>query len=127
MTQAIDIHTINDIAKQAGAAILEIYQQDFDVYTKEDSSPLTEADLAAHNIIVDALQRLTPKIPVLSEESTKIPFETRSNWNRYWLIDPLDGTKEFVNKNGEFTVNIALIRDGQPVMGVVYAPAINRI
>ena len=122
MTQAIDINAINDIAKQAGAAILEIYQQDFDVYTKEDSSPLTEADLAAHNIIVDALQKLTPEIPVLSEESTKISFETRSSWSRYWLIDPLDGTKEFVNKNGEFTVNIALIDNHKPVMGVVYVP-----
>jgi 3'(2'), 5'-bisphosphate nucleotidase len=122
ITQTIDINTINDIAKQAGAAILEIYQQDFDVYTKEDSSPLTEADLAAHNIIVDALQKLTPEIPVLSEESTKIPFETRSSWNRYWLIDPLDGTREFVNKNGEFTVNIALIDNHKPVMGVVYVP-----
>lgn len=122
MTQAIDITTITAIAKAAGAAILDIYRQDFDVFTKEDSSPLTEADMASHNIIVKALLQLTPEIPVLSEESAAIPFDTRSSWNSYWLIDPLDGTKEFVNKNGEFTVNIALIENHRPVLGVVYLP-----
>jgi 3'(2'), 5'-bisphosphate nucleotidase len=122
MTPAIDITAITAIAKAAGAAILAIYRQDFDVFTKEDSSPLTEADMASHNIIVKALQQLTPQIPVLSEESAAIPFNTRSGWNSYWLIDPLDGTKEFVNKNGEFTVNIALIENHRPVLGVVYLP-----
>jgi 3'(2'), 5'-bisphosphate nucleotidase len=110
------------IAARAGDAILEIYGQDFEVITKDDASPLTQADLASHRIISDALARLTPDIPLLSEESAEIPFETRAAWKEYWLIDPLDGTKEFVNRNGEFTVNIALIRDNEPVLGVVYVP-----
>lgn len=113
---------IKDMAVKAGNAILEIYAQDFEVITKDDSSPLTQADLASHCIIRDELARLTPEIPLLSEESADIPFETRARWNEYWLIDPLDGTREFVNRNGEFTVNIALIRDNEPVLGVVYVP-----
>lgn len=116
------LEKINEIAKQAGKAILEIYQQDFAVMEKADKSPLTEADMASHNIIVDALQLLTPEIPVLSEESAEIPFSTRSGWSRYWLIDPLDGTREFVKRNGEFTVNIALIEQGEPILGVVHVP-----
>lgn len=110
------------IATRAGEAILEIYGQDFEVITKEDASPLTQADLASHRVISEALAGLTPEIPLLSEESADIPFATRSSWNDYWLIDPLDGTKEFVNRNGEFTVNIALIRNHEPVLGVVYVP-----
>ena len=110
------------IAARAGDAILDIYRQDFTVEHKEDESPLTQADLASHRIISAELGRLTPGIPVLSEESADIDFETRSGWNDYWLVDPLDGTKEFVNRNGEFTVNIALIRDHEPVLGVVYVP-----
>jgi len=113
---------LKKIAVKAGLAILKIYQQDFEVITKDDSSPLTQADLASHRIIRDELAQLTPEIPLLSEESAEIPFETRAGWNEYWLIDPLDGTKEFVNRNGEFTVNIALIRDNEPVLGVVYVP-----
>ena len=117
-----DIQLINHVSRAAGKAILEIYGQDFAVQHKEDDSPLTQADLASHNHIVAALQELTPQIPVLSEESADIPWEERRQWQRYWLIDPLDGTREFVKRNGEFTVNIALIEEGLPVLGVVHVP-----
>ena len=123
MTEApISIDAIIDIARQAGEAILSIYNTDFSVEEKSDKSPLTEADMAAHKIIVERLAELTPEIPLLSEESASIPFETRSSWQRYWLIDPLDGTREFIKRNGEFTVNIALIDQHEPVLGVVYVP-----
>ena len=111
-----------DIARAAGQAILEVYHQDFAVQHKDDSSPLTAADLASHRIIVERLQQMEPGIPILSEEGADTPFSTRSQWQRYWLIDPLDGTREFVKRNGEFTVNIALIEDGRPVAGVVHVP-----
>jgi 3'(2'), 5'-bisphosphate nucleotidase len=117
-----DIQQINQIARRAGDAILEIYAQDFEVEAKADNSPLTQADLASHHCIVDALQKMTPDIPVLSEESAALPYSERRKWSRYWLIDPLDGTKEFVKRNGEFTVNIALVDDGFPVLGVVHVP-----
>ncbi|NOT15037.1 MAG: 3'(2'),5'-bisphosphate nucleotidase CysQ [Methylotenera sp.] len=110
------------IAKQAGAAIMQVYATDFDITKKEDHSPLTQADLAAHHTIVTALQLLTPQIPILSEESESIADDERLSWQQYWLIDPLDGTREFVKRNGEFTVNIALIVNHRPVLGVVYAP-----
>lgn len=111
------------IAKDAGTAILEVYEkEDFGIEIKADESPLTKADLAAHEIIVAGLNKIAPDIPVLSEESTEIPFSERRKWQRYFLVDPLDGTKEFINRNGEFTVNIALIDEGMPVMGVVYVP-----
>lgn len=110
------------IARRAGDAILEVYGREFAVTHKEDDSPLTQADLASHVIIRDALAKLTPDIPLLSEESAAIDFETRSGWPQYWLIDPLDGTKEFVNRNGEFTVNIAFIDHHQPLCGVVHVP-----
>jgi len=110
------------IARQAGDAILDIYGQDFAVEQKADNSPLTQADLASHIIIRDALTGLRPDIPVLSEESASIDFRIRSGWQQYWLVDPLDGTKEFVNRNGEFTVNIALIQNHRPVCGVVHVP-----
>jgi 3'(2'), 5'-bisphosphate nucleotidase len=113
---------IAEIAVEAGKAILEIYQQDFEVVQKSDDSPLTQADLASHRIICDALAHLTPDIPVLSEESSEIDYATRADWFQYWLVDPLDGTKEFINRNGEFTVNIALIRFHSPVLGVVHVP-----
>jgi len=113
---------IREISHRAGSAILNVYQQDFSVTQKKDDSPLTQADLASHNIICDALAALTPDIPLLSEESTEIDFAIRSGWTQYWLIDPLDGTREFVNRNGEFTVNIALISNHAPVFGVVYVP-----
>lgn len=111
-------------AKDAGAAIMTVYAQDFDVHQKDDNSPLTEADMSAHRVIVKALETLTPDIPILSEESENAPWDARQQWTRYWLVDPLDGTKEFVKKNGEFTVNIALIENGQPTWGVVHAPAL---
>ena len=114
------------IAKQAGSAIMEIYAvPDTAVNTKADHSPLTEADLASHRIICDELKKLIPSYPVLSEESAEIPAAERRTWKKYWLVDPLDGTKEFIKRNGEFTVNIALIENGKPVLGVVYAPVLD--
>lgn len=114
-----------DAALRAGGAILQIYARDFEIEIKADESPLTEADKAAHYIICDALE--DTGLPVLSEESKAIPYEERREWTRYWLVDPLDGTKEFIKKNGEFTVNIALIDNGRPVMGVVYAPVLQTV
>ena len=110
------------IAADAGRAILGIYHGEFAVTHKADRSPLTEADLASHRIILAALERLAPGIPVLSEESADIDYDIRSRWPEYWLVDPLDGTREFVSRNGEFTVNIALIRGHKPVLGVVHVP-----
>ena len=111
------------VARDAGTAILQVYgDKDFGVQTKSDDSPLTRADLAAHNIIVEGLQKRAPGIPVLSEESDDISFAERSSWDQYFLVDPLDGTKEFINRNGEFTVNIALIQKGVPMRGVVFVP-----
>ena len=110
------------ISYAAGDAIVEIYNRDFDIAHKDDKSPLTEADMAAHHIIVDGLEALTPDIPVLSEESATIPYSERSSWKRYWLVYPLDGTREFIKRNGEFTVNIALIENGQAIMGVIVVP-----
>jgi 3'(2'), 5'-bisphosphate nucleotidase len=114
------------LAREAGKAILEIYARaDHDIVDKDDASPLTAADLAAHHLIIAGLQQLTPDIPILSEESATIPWQERKLWQRYWLVDPLDGTKEFIKRNGEFTVNIALIENGMPVLGVVYAPVLD--
>jgi len=114
---------LSDICRLAGKAILEVYDRsDLGVQTKSDNSPLTEADLAAHHIIVDGLSNLVSDVPTLSEESDAISFDTRSRWNRYFLVDPLDGTKEFINRNGEFTVNIALIENHVPILGAVYVP-----
>jgi len=113
------------VAFQAGQAILEIYRRgagQVTVETKADDSPLTEADRRAHHVIKGALEGLTPAIPVLSEESEAVPFAERGRWPTYWLVDPLDGTKEFISRNGEFTVNIALIVEGEPVLGVVHVP-----
>mgnify|MGYP001028195108 CR=1 FL=1 len=110
------------IARQAGAAIMQVYADGFDVEHKDDLSPLTSADLAAHHVIVHGLAQLTPDLPVLSEESAQLPWDARRQWQDYWLVDPLDGTREFIKRNGEFSVNIALIRDGAPVFGVVQAP-----
>lgn len=112
------------IAHQAGEAIMEIYEKDFAIYEKSDESPLTEADLAAHHCIVAGLEKIS-NFPILSEESASIDWDTRKTWQTYWLVDPLDGTKEFIKKNGEFTVNIALIVSGVPVLGIVFAPVLN--
>lgn len=114
-----------DIAREAGAAIMEVYGADFSVDTKDDRSPLTAADLAAHRIIQRGLSQMTPGVPVLSEEGANIDWATRRQWTRYWLVDPLDGTREFIKRNGEFTVNIALIEHGVPVLGIVYAPVLD--
>ncbi len=111
-----------ETARRAGDRILEIYGTDFDVSRKQDDSPLTAADLAAHRCIKEGLAQLEPALPLLSEESRELPWATRSAWETYWLVDPLDGTKEFVRRNGEFTVNIALIRGHEPVLGVVHVP-----
>lgn len=111
-----------DISRRAGLEILEWYHDDMGITRKSDDSPLTRADLASHKLIDTELRKHWPDIPVLSEESADIPWNTRKNWRQYWLVDPLDGTKEFIHRNGEFTVNIALIRDHQPVLGVVHVP-----
>jgi len=116
------LHALLEISHEAGARILEIYDSEFEVESKADESPLTAADLASHNTITEALGKLTPDVPVLSEESAAIPYEVRSGWEEYWLVDPLDGTKEFVKRNGEFTVNIALVRGNKPILGVVHVP-----
>jgi len=120
------VQQLADIARHAGTAILEIYENgNIGETKKEDNSPLTLADLASHHVIVDQLANIAPDIPVLSEESANITYEERSKWKKYWLIDPLDGTKEFLKRNGEFTVNIALIENGEPAIGVVYAPVLD--
>lgn len=116
------LDAVNGIAVDAGVKILEVYETNFDVDEKDDRSPLTAADLAAHKTIVEGLGRLTPDIPILSEESASIPYTERASWEWYWLVDPLDGTREFIKRNGEFTVNIALIHSGQVALGVVYVP-----
>lgn len=115
-----------DAAVKAGLAILQIYDRDFEVTYKADESPLSEADTASNNIICPLLRDLD-NFPILSEENREIVYRDRENWNRFWLVDPLDGTKEFIKKNGEFTVNIALIENGLPVLGVVYAPVLHSL
>ena len=120
----INIEDIKDIAIKAGDLIMEIYNKDFQVEYKDDNSPLTEADRASNDIICNKLLALYPDIPLMSEENKQIPYEIRKNWEYYWCIDPIDGTKEFIKKNGDFTVNIALIHIDTPIIGVVYAPAL---
>ncbi|HFU75372.1 MAG TPA: 3'(2'),5'-bisphosphate nucleotidase CysQ, partial [Arcobacter sp.] len=127
MLKQIKLEEIIEIAKKAGNAIMEIYQKDFQIEYKDDKSPLTEADTKSNEIICQALMELHPNIPILSEENKVIDFETRKSWEYYWCIDPIDGTKEFIKKNDEFTVNIALIHKDTPVLGVVYAPAIDKM
>lgn len=112
------------LAEAAGERIMRVYQRDFAVETKADESPLTEADRASHDHILARLRELTPTLPVLSEEGALPGYDSRRQWPLYWLVDPLDGTKEFVKKNGEFTVNIALVEQGQPVLGIVHAPVL---
>ena len=121
------LDTLLRIAKTAGNAILSVYQRagDIDVTIKDDNSPLTEADRNAHEIIIAELKGFTPSVPILSEESDGISVDERLSWSRYWLVDPLDGTKEFIKRNGEFTVNIALINNGAPELGIVHVPVTN--
>tara|TARA_B100000686_G_scaffold89494_1_gene96228 strand:- start:893 stop:1687 length:795 start_codon:yes stop_codon:yes gene_type:complete len=111
-----------NVAIEAGNEILNFYNHEIEVTHKEDLSPLTKADLASNKIILESLNKLNSNIPILSEESL-VDWSIRKNWKKYWLVDPLDGTKEFIKKNGEFTVNIALIEDNHPILGVVYVPA----
>lgn len=122
MLDRIELNDIQQIAQDAGDTIMEIYNRDFSVEYKDDKSPLTEADLASNEVIMKGLEKYG--IPVMSEEGRSIPYEERKAWEYYWCIDPIDGTKEFIKKNGEFTVNIALIHRDTPVLGVVYAPAL---
>lgn len=120
------LEKICQLAREAGDAIMQVYDADTppDVAQKSDDSPVTVADIAAHKIILQGLSQLSPDIPVLSEEDPPA-WEIRQHWQTYWLVDPLDGTKEFIKRNGEFTVNIALIEKGKPVLGVVYAPVLD--
>lgn len=118
---------ICEIARQAGEKIMEIYDGDHTGEFKDDKSPLTAADKASHEVIVAGLTKHYPKIPILSEEGKDIPYEQRKNWSRFWLVDPLDGTKEFIKRNGEFTVNIALVEGNEPTIGVVYVPAQDKV
>lgn len=119
------IEQVKEIAKAAGREIIGFYGQDHPIETKSDDSPLTRADVASHKLICSQLPELTSDIPILSEESAPQETRDRLTWRRLWLVDPLDGTKEFIKQTGQFTVNIALIESGEAVMGVVYAPAID--
>ncbi|RKZ60374.1 MAG: 3'(2'),5'-bisphosphate nucleotidase [Gammaproteobacteria bacterium] len=118
-------HECVAIARDAGDKILAIYNADYDIKEKEDKSPLTDADLASHHLILARLTELTPDIPILSEESIKPSFEERTSWQTYWLVDPLDGTREFIKRNGEFTVNIALIHQHRSILGVINVPVLD--
>lgn len=123
MLDQIDIQKIVAIARDAGDAIMKIYETEFTVEYKDDATPLTEADREAHTIIAEGLNGLRVQLPVISEEGKTIAYDERKSWEYFWMVDPLDGTKEFVQRNEEFTVNIALIHRDFPVLGVVYAPA----
>ena len=124
--EELDLNDLIRICHEAGKAIMDVYEREFDVQIKADASPLTQADLRSHVIITARLGELYPQVPVLSEESAdKAPYEVRKHWTQCWLVDPLDGTKEFVKRNGQFTINIALVRDSRPVAGIVYAPALD--
>ena len=125
MINNININDIKDIALNAGNIIMKIYEKDFSIEYKDDKSPLTEADLKSNEIICSALEKLYPNIPIMSEENKVIDYDERKKWEYYWCIDPIDGTKEFIKRNGEFTVNIALIYKNKPVLGVVYAPVLD--
>jgi 3'(2'), 5'-bisphosphate nucleotidase len=122
-----DFDFLADLVKEAGKAILEVYSTNFDVQCKEDHSPLTLADQRSHRIIADSLRSRYPKIPVLSEEGKEVPFEIRKDWDRFWLVDPLDGTKEFVKRNGEFTINVAMVEGNTPIVGIIYIPVQDRL
>ncbi len=117
------IDSLIEISKEAGEAIMNIYSTNYDYAIKKDDSPITIADTTSNDIISDSLRSLTPNIPILSEENSDIPYEERYLWETYWLVDPLDGTKEFIQRNDDFTVNIALIQNNRPVFGVIYIPA----
>src|SRR6195256_6355175 len=122
-----DLHAIGEallpIVELAGAAIMQVYGMRFTVQRKEDNSPLTLADLESQRIIIEGLTQITPEVPILSEESAQAPWAERQTWRELWVVDPLDGTREFVKRNGEFTVNIALVVEHEPILGIVAAPA----
>lgn len=121
----IDIEEINQLALRAGKAIMEVYGDPQEPEFKSDGSPLTVADKLSHDIIMQGLKSKYPDIPIISEEGEQVPYEERKDWKYFWLVDPLDGTKEFIKRNGEFTVNIALVESGRPVLGVIFAPALD--
>jgi len=125
MIEHIDIEDIKSIAQKAGKAIMEIYNGDFTIKYKDNKSPLTEADIKANELICNALKNLYPTVEIMSEENRQTDYDIRKDWEYYWCIDPIDGTKEFIKKNGEFTVNIALIHKNSPALGVVYVPALD--
>jgi 3'(2'), 5'-bisphosphate nucleotidase len=127
MVENIQLIDLLKISLDAGKEILQVYERDFNVESKEDQSPLTLADKKSHETITKGLSSLYPDIPVLSEEGKSISYDTRKEWNYLWLVDPLDGTKEFIKKNAEFTVNIALIEEGNPVVGIIYAPVLDTV
>lgn len=120
------VSLLKETALKAGAEIMKIYNsEDFDIDYKDDNSPITRADIAAHKVIAQELKS-TP-YPVLSEEGKSIPYEVRKNWKTLWIVDPIDGTKEFIKRNGEFTVNIALVHQNKPILGVIYAPVLKKL
>ena len=123
----IDIEDLKTIALKAGEIIMEIYNKDFSVEYKDDKSPLTQADLKSNEFICTNLEKLYPNVPIMSEENKEIDYEIRKDWEYYFCVDPIDGTKEFIKKNDEFTINIALIHKNNPVLGVVYAPVLNHL
>ena len=120
------IESVKEIACVAGDAIMDIYASNFDFKLKDDDSPLTEADRISNRIIIESLKSIAPQLPILTEESSNHTFKERSSWETYWLVDPLDGTKEFIKKNGEFTVNIALIHKNTPIFGMIRVPALSQ-
>lgn len=124
VTESMRIRLVEGV-RAAGRDVLKIYERGFSIETKQDESPLTEADMAAHHALLALLEAVAPGVPVLSEESAEIPYRIRRHWQRYWLVDPLDGTKEFIKRNGEFTLNVALIEEGAPVFGIVHAPVLD--
>lgn len=123
----VELENVIPIIMDAGKAVKEIYEIDFGIYFKEDKSPLTEADRVSNDILKRGLTEHFPGIPIISEEEKEVSYEVRKDWEHFWLIDPLDGTKEFIKKNGEFTINVALIEKDTPILGVVYAPALNLV
>ena len=127
MLDTIDLERLKDTARQAGDAIMSVYGTEFSVDVKEDKSPLTEADRQSNEVIIAALEKHFAGIPVISEETREVPYDLRKDWDTYWLVDPLDGTKEFIKRNGEFTVNIALVKNRVPVAGFVFQPGVDRL
>ena len=122
------VEDLKEIAYQAGKVIMEVYNSsDYGIQSKEDESPLTIADQKANDVIMEGLAQLKDQFPIISEENKEVPFEIRKDYQAFWMVDPLDGTKEFIKRNGEFTVNIALISEGKPVFGVVFAPVLDEM